>query len=927
METADTPLWLQDQSLRKLRARLAARPAGIRVVSFDFFDTLVCRLCGKPSDLFIEVGRRLAAANLLKRPLCPEAFHDARVAADERARRLAVARGRSPEITLAAIYDELRGVVTDADAARRLEFQTERDFCFLNPSVASLVQHVRSLGLKVALISDTYFTSAELGRLLRDNGFAPDLFDHLFVSNELGCAKWEGRLFLHACRHFGIHPNELLHIGDNIHADVQVARKLGVQAVHYPNPTPRQTDTFIRESLLCAPARRHGASVNALRMLTAHLAQDEHDAFRDGAFVFGPVLALYADWCVRRFQAAGVKTVLALMREGELLGELVDRAARAASVELRIQPCFASRLSTARASLSAITPDTVAELLEGSPTLTLQNVLEILGVLEEARSCITNEALCKPVPSVLTMRPLLERLFGQERLVELIRRRCKEAHALAFEYLDALTGGDANIGFLDLGWSGSIQRNILRILRNGGRQVRAIGCYVAATSRSGRLLLDGDEIHAYLDSNWQHCMILPEVAINASVGSTKGYARGPDGSVVPVLGEYTASVAERQLKQRIREGVLAFQTFWLALRAAKGEAAMTPAMRADLDQQAAAMLIRLIEHPDPGEARRLGNLTHDENYWDRQYSRPLCDEESERRLAARGVSGCFADLQCYWPQGVVARRHPRLVAALNKQWADPLALGRAGCTRDTTDHPTPLTEEERAALIELLRHFQPQTVVFAGGDTLALENDLAALLPNAGAASNAARGPALISFCHTPGTAAWHQRIEGEITAPATLRAARRALPPAARHALVLTGELGATAGKVVLNALAPFLGSAGVIFARCGDSDLVDAAHEHPLTRVLAEWLRSSGVALGYGMWQLGGEFAAERRNWMVLTRDRLPVESAHYWQLTLADLPLDARLGGKLRPAVVTPGNSSGVTLRSDGRPDKELTVLETR
>lgn len=940
-------LWTQDESLRKLRSRLATLPEDIRVVSFDFFDTLICRLCAEPSDLFIEVGRRLADAKLLRRPLSPEEFHDARVAADDQARRLATSCGRSPEITLSAIYEELGAVVNNTAAACRVEWETERHFCFLNPSIASLVKHVRSLGLKVALISDTYFTKAELCQFLTDNGFSPALFDHLFVSNEAGCAKWDGRLFLKACEHFNIHPNELLHLGDNPNADVKVAAQFGVQTVYYHKATPREADTFARERALNAPAPRRAASINALRVLTARLAQDEADAFRDGASVFGPVLSLYADWCVRRFQAAGVKTVLALMREGELLGELVERAARAAHVELKIQPCFVSRLSTARASVTEVTPATVAGLLEGSPTLTLYNVLEILGVLNDAQGLLPPEVLHKQVPSAMAMRPLLERLMGQKRLVELITRRCKESHALAFEYLNGLTGGDATIGFIDLGWSGSIQRNVLRILRNGGRKVCGVGCYVATTRRAGRLGLDGDAAHAFLDSDWRRGTILAEVAINACLGSTDGYTRTADGQVVPVLGNYAVSEAERQLKQRIREGILAFQAFWLTVCETRN--AITPAMRADLEQQAAAQLIRLIEHPGPAEARRLGDLTHDENYWDHQYTRPLCSAEAEECVVSGGVSQLFTEFRCHWPQGVVARRHPRLVATLNKQWADAPALGRAGCTRNAAGRDTRLTDEERASLVALLRQFRPHQVVFASRGAAAMEDDFAALATSNVSSGNsttpegnagpdprtyvrdyeescAQTSPALISFSEAPARVDWHRRVEGELTSPATMRTTRGALQSAARHALVLTGEFSDGTTTALLNSLTPFLGAKGIILARCGDSDLVDA-RENPLATVLSQWLRAQGRDLGFDTWQPTNNEIPLRRNWIVLERGVKPRESEDYWQLTLTDLPLGARLGGQLWQPSTVPNLGSVTASRSDERSGKEFTASERR
>ncbi len=881
------PVWRQDEYLRDLHARLEAQADQLRVVSFDFFDTLVWRLCAEPSDLFIEVGRRLAEAGLFRAPMSPEEFHAVRTAADDAARRLAMGRGQSSEITLAIVYQELGAVLTDPAAGCQIEFETERHFCFVNPSMAGFVQHVRSLGLKAAVISDTYFTRNQLCQLLVDNGLDPSIFDHIFVSSEAGCAKWDGRLFLKACAHFEIHPNELLHLGDNERADVQMARQAGAEAVHYRKATRREAETFERERALATSKRRPAASVNALRALSARLARDGDDAFRDGAFVFGPVLSLYADWCVRRFQAAGARTVLALMREGDLLGELVANAARAAAVDLRIVPCFVSRLSTARASISEVTPSAVAGLLDGSPAMTLRNILEILGILDDARDLIPREILGKPIAAGAA-GGVLSRLMAKPTVRELVTQRCRESAALAFEYLDGLTGGDARVGFVDLGWSGSIQRNILRILRNGGRQLRGIGCYLATTSRAGRLALDGDQAHGFMDSDWTRNTILPEIATTACIGSTNGYARGTDGTVVPVFGDYSAPSADRRTKARLREGVLTFQTSWLALRTTKGELAMTPAMRADVDDQAGAMLTRLIEYPGTAEAERLGSLTHDENYWDRHYTRALCEEDAGQRLVARGAADVFATLRCYWPQGVVARRHPRLIAALSRQWADPLALGRAGATRDAGDRSTHLTDDERASLVVLLRQFAPRQVLLASRAAVALEADIATL----------AATPALVSFSQTPTGVTWHRRVEGDPVAPATLRAVRASLAGDDRHALVLTGEFDAATVTALLNGLAPFLGAGGVILARCGDSDLVDSAAEHPLTRTLAMWLSKSGLDLGYGAWQAAAGFAVERRNWIVLVRGQAVRESNHHWHVTLADLPIGARFAGEPVP-----------------------------
>jgi SAM-dependent methyltransferase/FMN phosphatase YigB (HAD superfamily) len=193
--SAPDSLWRLDESLRETGELLQGRASGVRVVSFDFFDTLICRTCADPSDLFVEVGRRLSANGLLVREITPMEFHSARTAADERARKNARKQGRFPEIKLADIYAELKNVVNNVTAASAVEFEVERAYCHINPAMLSLLQHVKSLGYAVAMISDTYFTMAQLKQLLRENGCAPDEFDAFFVSCERGKAKWNGQLY------------------------------------------------------------------------------------------------------------------------------------------------------------------------------------------------------------------------------------------------------------------------------------------------------------------------------------------------------------------------------------------------------------------------------------------------------------------------------------------------------------------------------------------------------------------------------------------------------------------------------------------------------------------------------------------------------------------------------------------------------------
>jgi predicted HAD superfamily hydrolase len=888
----DTALWKQDESLKKLAELLEQKTSGICVVSFDFFDTLVSRICAEPSDLFIEVGRRLAKADMLLVPLSPVEFRSARIAADERAREKASRAKRSSEVKLSDIYEELRNVVRNPTAACELEFTVERGFCYLNQAMASLVHHVKSLGYKTAILSDTYFKASELAQILKENGFSASLFDVVLVSSERGGAKWNGHLYQDLFRHFDIHPSELLHIGDNLHADIQMSAQFGVESIHYYRTTPGLDAIFKSERNLRGTSIYPAGALDSLRVLTARLAQSEKDPFRDGAMVFGPVLTRYADWAVEQFARAGVRTVLALMREGEVLGELLARAAVAAGIDLKVIPCFVSRISTARAAMSEVTPEKAAELLEGSAGFTPQAIMEILGLGSEARECFDEETRKKPLASNEAIAGFVKLLFSMPRLRQRIEQRRKESHELAFDYLVSLIGNETNIGILDLGWSGSIQRNIARILRRGGRQVRTTGCYLACTKRAGRLALDGDVAYSYMDQNWDRSAILTEVAITACVGSTDGYQRNVAGELVPVLGAYQITPEERLVKARLRNGILAFQSYWLMLRKLKGAEVITPEILADLDRNSASILYRLLDFPTKPEAERLGVLRHDENYFGQNYSAPLCDEETPNRLRREGVQSLFQGSKCYWPQGIVARHYPRLVSALRTGWNDPLTLGRLGVWHGVVPKDSGITDEELSSLGGLLHGLAPEQVIFVGPLTPPVEEVFQFLWKHAPPPNRLNQNKPRLIFTQqeadvrlSPEFVAQTHFIGGDLEQPQAIRAIRSQLVSSGNIAMVFTGEVKESTVEKMLNGLAPFLGFKGMVLAACGRFDRHTVAQDLSLARLANQWLHSTGKELGYGFWAAPVAAVPHLSNWIVFRRS--PGDGVrNQWMFTVADM-----------------------------------------
>ena len=869
------PAWKRDESLRPLEARLAVSAARPRLVTFDFFDTLIFRLCAEPSDLFMEVGRQLAERGLLVSDVSPAAFRTIRLTAEAKAREAIARSGKCPEIGLADIYADLRGVVTDPAAARELEFSVERSVCFLNPAMRSAVEHVRALGCKTAILSDTYFTADQLLRLLEDHDVPRSLFDGILVSCERGKAKWHnGTLFTEMLRQFDVHPGEVLHIGDNLHADVHMARRLNIDTLQYYRSTPHLKSIFAGERKQLSPGEPSVGSLETVRVLSARKAESEDDAFRDGALILGPVLSRFADWCVAKYARAGVTRVLSLMREGELLGELLRRSAEASGVQLDVVTCYASRMATARAAMPEVSADSASALLEGAQQMTPQEILEILGLGEEASHFLDDETRLKPLASAQAAADLLKVLFRMPLIRDRIELRHRESRDLAFEYLSHLIGDQEKVGVLDLGWSGSIQRNIARILRSKGKAVKTVGCYLACTPRAARLALEGHEAHAYLGHDWDRVAILPEVCITALVGSTTGYARGANGRVEPVLEPMTPTPHQVAAKQRIREGVLDFQASWLSIRARPEHLALPRSIVADIDRLSPAILYRWMDFPTKPEADRLGGLHHDENYFGQSKSATLCDDENRARFRREGARAIFENPRCYWPQGIMAQMYPRMVSVVRNGWHDSRDLGRLGAQVALGSEESGLVDSELATLGHWLTKFAPRQVIFCGPRA----TSVAAIVDRA------------IPVDPSAASIGVPRLIFAELSDHASLRTVRSNIAPDAHVALVISGELEEADIETLLHGLTPFLGPKGVILAAAGRWDRDEVETRAGIGRPLKAWFSERAAALGFALFQMVVADRAAARDWIVLWHSAEAMDWSRQWMPIVVDLGYEA-------------------------------------
>ena len=190
----------------------------LKAVLFDLYDTLAYL-----TSSVIQEGRRELARLA---GVDPEAWLPV-WRANARERMLGTLGGMEDQVGLM-----LRELGSDpspelvAELAE-LEHETWRRGARLYPEALPTLRELRRRGYKLGLVSNC---SCQAGRVVHHLGLA-ELMDALVLSCDIGLAKPDPKIFLHACRSLGVAPEECMFVADGAFTELDAAKALGMVAV------------------------------------------------------------------------------------------------------------------------------------------------------------------------------------------------------------------------------------------------------------------------------------------------------------------------------------------------------------------------------------------------------------------------------------------------------------------------------------------------------------------------------------------------------------------------------------------------------------------------------------------------------------------------------------------------------------------------
>ncbi|UZE49967.1 hypothetical protein ONR75_04090 [Rhodopseudomonas sp. P2A-2r] len=617
-------------------------PTVTNSVSFDIFDTFLVRACTNPEGVY-ERAFQLSPAFALF-PDASVSYVEHRRQAEARARKEALQRRGSPEVGIADVYRFFpfrlfrltRAALPELVAA---EFAAELNLCRANPYVLAKYQEMRATGVRTGFISDTYWSVSQLGELLQ-NACPGLVWDFLYASGESGTNKGDG-LFPVYLAEQGVTPDCAVHLGDNLHADIDGAKRHGIAALHLPQASAALMSVFNREAQVARLLCRAGASTldggaRTLRRLVASRVPPRSGAFDLGVTVLGPAMHAFDAFIADRvaaIDAGSGKTCVAFLGRDGFVSHQVWHAARTEpAVYLEI-----NRRVGMMASADTLAP--LVELIDKLPAIdgaTFAAIAKCLphGVVAFLARCpdgiAAGRKLAAALPDLLDESEITTLAAGlRSELMGYLRTQLPD--------LDRCT----DLVLVDLGYSGSIQKSLRRIFDIEGVTARLHGLYLL-TLDDGFVECSDDDSYEGIISDLvvtPHVkrMLLRNVALLeqlccAPTGSVLGYRDGA------VLHEpHLQSDHQLALAGDAQAGTLEYVAMACALAPELG---MAP--HGNLDVAAgtvAATLGRLLLLPTDSDLQLLGTLRHDVNLGTTNLA-PLIDDSV---LAAFQVTQSLPD--------------------------------------------------------------------------------------------------------------------------------------------------------------------------------------------------------------------------------------------------------------------------------------------
>lgn len=410
------------------------------IISFDVFDTLIFRPVA-PKDVF----------KILERENKVQHFALLREKAEKETREQFQNDLGTREITLKDIYEYIfheSGI--DISKGMAHEIETELNLCFANPYMLKVYHMLLALGKRIVITTDMYLPQEIIVQILHQNGFYN--FEKVYVSGELKMSKATGELFHYMKR--DLRTDNLIHIGDNPHSDLKMAKKHELACILYKNVNSIG-NTYRTEGLSPLFASAYSCTVNAY----IHNGSRIYNIPYELGFIYGGYYILgYVNWIHQFAVQNKIEKIIFLARDGYIYKKVYDELYH----DIPSVYMICSRSIIGRCSIRHNRYDFLRRFVLyrviNKQKYTISQICNDLGLQGKEAELKKYYNLNKN--SVLTgnnYQMVTNYLIANIQQIETYF--AKEQETLK-KYLSSLIGNARKIALVDIGWAGSGPKNL-----------------------------------------------------------------------------------------------------------------------------------------------------------------------------------------------------------------------------------------------------------------------------------------------------------------------------------------------------------------------------------------------------------------------------------------------------------------------------------
>lgn len=481
------------------------------IISFDIFDTVLTRLFECPIDLFAYVESQLSD--------CGVNFPDyalLRFKAEQMARNTAKQQRDQEEITLDDIYNAL-SFLTPVNhnvllQAKQLELDAELESIVPVVDNKYLLSQLKQQGKKIIFVSDMYLSKQFISRLLSQNHL--DVCDNLYVSSDLMKTKHTGRIWVKILQDYP--EQEILHIGDNNHADVEIPKRFAIETFHY-----NRLLSYHRVGAQLSPNLVPFSLMSKMYYLMQYINEKDtrEIAFwtKLGETLGAFILQSFIEWLKENIVINKIDHIYFCARDAQIIQKIWnyyqydDQCNTTSSYlylsrkVLRFPACYIELIDHGCLSDASLTFLVDESIQWGDSYYTY---FKRLGLNEEqiARTnfhhqfgSLKQKIDFKNLPNI--------KFFLQKELISILTPIFYEKYQTTMAYLqqEGLFDSNKKIAIVDLGWGGTIQLALTELLEHRKITHKLYGYYYGLLNKHtpGRLFKNGFMNSAFFNMFWR----------------------------------------------------------------------------------------------------------------------------------------------------------------------------------------------------------------------------------------------------------------------------------------------------------------------------------------------------------------------------------------------------------------------------------------